>query len=266
MSRTGGTTFLALLGVVFGIYFLGIATALAVVWFGGQTDYRLALTLSSAALSGLLLAGGALGLYADTPGKPRAPKLEASVPGAAPDPIGGPAKPDPTPVRPNPAPPTKAELAAAGISPPPIQPPESQVEPALPGTTAPTATVGPAPEPKLRPEDLIQAWEEYQRDGDGHFNERGLQDVLAEREIPAQVLNGDRIDLAGSALIVQGTTSQTRFFVLPSFGRPPRAVQAWFDDRGSGGLTARTGRLMRVAEGRWTGEDGYTLVERGEVA
>ena len=121
------------------------------------------------------------------------------------------------------------------------------------------------PEPP-QPGDLIDAWHEYRRNGDGHFSPRGLQEVLDHWELAARVVHGDRVDSGGAVLVVEppGTPN---FYVLPSFNKSPRAVADWFEDASSGALTGRTQRVARVAQGRWleSGTKPYDVIERGEV-
>ena len=121
-----------------------------------------------------------------------------------------------------------------------------------------------------QPGDLIAVWDDYRRNGDGHFSPRGLQEVLDKWGFDADVGHGDRVG-AGGALLVVETFGTRNFCVLPSFNRSPRAVAEWFDDNSGGALTGRTQRLARVARGRWV-EPGtgigkrFEVLERGEVA
>ena len=130
---------------------------------------------------------------------------------------------------------------------------------------APSVETEPEPTADLQPASLIGAWDNYRRTGDGHFNLRGLQRVLDDQGIGATVNRGDRIDAAGSVLIVETPSRKTHFYVLPSFAKSPRAVEDWFDDNSGGALTGRTERVLQIAEGRWT-EHGFEVVRRGEVA
>lgn len=127
----------------------------------------------------------------------------------------------------------------------------------------------PPPEPP-QPGDLIAAWDDYRRNGDGHFSRRGLQEVLRQWGFDADVRDGDRVGAGGAVLVVE-TFGTRNFCVLPSFNKSPRAVADWFDDHSGGALTGRTQRLARVARGRWV-EPGtgngkrFEVLERGEVA
>ena len=121
-----------------------------------------------------------------------------------------------------------------------------------------------------RPGDLIAAWDDYRRNGDGHFSRRGLQEVLHQWGFDADVRDGDRVGASGAVLVVE-TFGTRNFCVLPSFNKSPRAVADWFDDHSGGALTGRTQRLARVARGRWveprTGNGKrFEVLERGEVA
>lgn len=125
------------------------------------------------------------------------------------------------------------------------------------------------PEPP-QPGDLIAAWDDYRRNGDGHFSRSGLQEVLKRWGFDADVVHGDRVGAGGAVLVVETFGTRT-FCVLPSFNKSPRVVADWFDDHSGGALTGRTQRLARVARGRWV-EPGtgngkrFEVLERGEVA
>lgn len=149
---------------------------------------------------------------------------------------------------------------------PEVQPPE----PRAPATR--TLAVEELPHPAVpQPGDLIAAWNDYRRDGDGHFSRRGLQEVLDKRGLAAEVSGGDRVGASGTVLIVETSPGTPQFYVLPSFNKSPRAVADWFDDTGGGALTSRTQRVTRVAHGRWM-EPGtaskrrFEVIEKGEVA
>ncbi len=128
----------------------------------------------------------------------------------------------------------------------------------------------PPPAAPPQPSDLIAAWDDYRRNGDGHFSPSGLQEVLNQWGFDADVGHGDRVG-AGGAVLVVGTFGTRNFCVLPNFNKSPRAVAKWFDDHSGGALTGRTQRLARVARGRWV-EPGtgsgrrFEVLERGEVA
>ena len=153
---------------------------------------------------------------------------------------------------------------------PEVQPPEPRA--LASGTAARTLAVEESPLAEVpQPRDLIAAWNDYRRDGDGHFSRRGLQGVLDKRGLAAEVNGGDRVGAGGAVLIVETPSSTPQFYVLPSFNKSPRAVADWFDDTGGGALTSRTQRVTRVAHGRWieprTGsERRFEVIERGEVA
>ena len=135
------------------------------------------------------------------------------------------------------------------------------------GEAAPPRGVGESPplEP-AGPGDLLDAWDEYRRNGDGHFSARGLQAVLDQWGLDVDVGHGDRVGAGGAVLVVESFGSPT-FYVLPSFNKSPRAVADWFDDAGSGALTGRTQKVVRVGRGRWleSGSGRFEVIERGEV-
>ena len=130
----------------------------------------------------------------------------------------------------------------------------------------PPREVGPPPLEPAGPGDLLDAWDEYRRNGDGHFSPRGLQAVLDQWGLDVDVDHGDLVGAGGAVLVVKTFGSRT-FCVLPSFNKSPRAVAYWFDDAGSGALTGRTQRVVRVAGGRWleSGTGRFEVIQRGEV-
>ena len=115
-------------------------------------------------------------------------------------------------------------------------------------------------------ESIIAAWEVYRRNGDGFFTAAGLQQTLREHGVTATVRDGSGVDAGGSVLVVetQGGT-EGRFAVVPSFARSPRTAPEWFNDIGSGALSARTEKIHRLAEGKWT-EVGYQVVAKGDIS
>ena len=127
----------------------------------------------------------------------------------------------------------------------------------------------PSAEPP-QPGDLIAIWDDYRRNGDGHFSPRGLQEVLDKWGFDVDVGHGDLVGADGAVLVVEAFGPRN-FCVLPSFNKSPRAVAEWFDDNSGGALTGRTQRLARVARGRWVGPGTgigkrFEVLERGEVA
>ena len=126
----------------------------------------------------------------------------------------------------------------------------------------------PPPAPAPQPGDLIAAWDDYRRDGDGHFSRRGFQAVLDQRGLAADVSAGDRVGAGGAVLIVETPSGAPDFYVMPSFNKSPRAVADWFEDDSGGALTGRTERVTRVAQGRWIepGSGSFDVLERGEIA
>lgn len=141
-----------------------------------------------------------------------------------------------------------------------------------PTTAAARGVEEPPPPEEPQPGDLLAAWDDYRRDGDGHFNRRGLQEVLDDLGLAATVSGGERIGARGAVLVVETPSGAPDFYVLPSFNKSPRAVADWFDDNGDGALTGRTQRLIRLARGRWmeteagAGSGNFEVIGKGEVA
>ena len=150
-------------------------------------------------------------------------------------------------------------------SPKPHAPMDEAGTPSFPAHEPPP----PEPQPSQAPQssDLIDAWDEYRRNGDGHFSPRGLQELLDQWELAARVSHGDRIGAGGAMLLVETSPGTPHFWVLPSFNKSPRAVADWFDDASSGALKGRTQHVARLARGCWldSGTGRCEVVERGEV-
>ena len=171
------------------------------------------------------------------------------------EPIGG---DEPSPAR-------TAEPASEGAAGPDFDEPSPEPRaPANETAALPLAVEEPPPREPPQPGDLIDAWDEYRRNGDGHFSPRGLQDVLDHWGLDADVGRGDRVGADGAVLVVE-TFGTPSFYVLPSFNKSPRAVAKWFDDNSGGALTGRTQRVARVAQGRWL-EPGTGIGRRFEVS
>ena len=82
--------------------------------------------------------------------------------------------------------------------------------------------------------------------------------------------HGKQVGAGGAVLVVEAFGTRN-FYVLPSFNKSPRAAANWFDDHGSGALTARTQRVNRPARGRWLEPETqigrrFELIEKGEIA
>lgn len=169
------------------------------------------------------------------------------------------------------------ETRAAGLGSEEAAGAQTEVQPPVPGAPLteaeePQLVAGEPPPARVpQPGDLIAAWNDYRREGDGHFSHRGLQGVLDRRGLEADVSHGDRVGAGGAVLVVETPSDTPNFYVLPSFNKSPRAVADWFDDDSDGALTGRTRRVTRVAQGRW-GEHGtgigrrFEVLERGEIA
>lgn len=142
----------------------------------------------------------------------------------------------------------------------------------MPGTSnerrqGPSVKVSPPADSPVEPQasDLIQVWDTYRREGDGHFTKRGLQKQLDDMEFQATVSADVRVGSSECLLVVQTESQGPAFFVLPSFAKSPRAVQRWFADRSDGALNRTIHQVAEVAEGRWT-RKGAEVANLGVVA
>lgn len=119
--------------------------------------------------------------------------------------------------------------------------------------------------PELRQEDLIQLWQDYWREGDGHFNSSGLRSQLSNHGLDAEVIEGAEIGAGDSLLIVDPKSCSQHLYLLPSFTKSPRAVREWFDDQSDGALTSKTRKVLELAVIGRTGT-GFEIISRGIVS
>ena len=119
--------------------------------------------------------------------------------------------------------------------------------------------------PKVTAGSIIAAWDAYRRDGDGFFTAAGFTRTLRDRGVEADVHDGSRVGASGKVLVVESAGAEGRFAVVPSFMTSPRAAPQWFNDESSGSLSARTERINRLAEGKWT-DSGFQVVAKGDIS
>ncbi len=60
--------------------------------------------------------------------------------------------------------------------------------------------------------------------------------------------------------------SNNRVYLIPSFTKPPRSVEEWFNDRSNGSLAALVTCLEEVAVGRRDQNGAFILEQRGTVS
>ena len=122
-----------------------------------------------------------------------------------------------------------------------------------------------APDPSAVHDSVVEAWRQYLRHGDGHFNVVGFRRQLSTAGLQLSVTDGARVRAGETVLLVEGPTqSAGRFFVVPSFMKSPRAAPDWFEDVGDGALTRRTRKVHRLVEGEWT-EAGFKVIGKGSI-
>lgn len=112
---------------------------------------------------------------------------------------------------------------------------------------------------------LTNAWLTYFRDGDGHFNAGGFSRVLADLSVRGRVLQGVDLGLGDQVLGVELGLRDDDVYLVPNFNYSPRALEEWFEDRGSGGRSARVRQLLQPARVRRSGQR-VEVVQRGIVA
>lgn len=123
----------------------------------------------------------------------------------------------------------------------------------------------PSEQPALRSIDLIQVWEEYESEGDGHFTPSGFSRRLASAGIDARALAGEELGVGDAVLAVEPLRGGSEIYLLPDFNRPASAVVQWFENQGSGVRTAYIKRLIQVAEAERRGGE-LVIRRKGIVA
>ncbi len=154
----------------------------------------------------------------------------------------------------SPRPVVSAPEGSTPVSPPIREAPRRKASPSPYQANISTAEMPPAPASPpireappvegLRPDRLIAAWEEYRREGGGHFKQNGLQKFLDQKGITATVSASEQIDAGESVLFVKNVGQTPEYFVLPSFQKSPQEVAVWFDDCGDGRLTSRVKKCL----------------------
>lgn len=280
----------ALLGLGFGIYLLGIATSLLLVRFNEYPDawqrYATALVAGLAMLvivtsaAWILKSNDTAGADRFDGGSNRADQIVSTAESTSRPARGG--SPPNTNVPPSGA---RSEEVDSGTAPDEdvqgCSDDDSAVEGREPehrqgmseAATSPPPSIaqngGPHDPPVgagVQADDLIDAWEVYRREGDGHFNARGLQEQLNARNLSASVRDDERVGTPDCVLVVETPSPNAEFYVLPSFTKSPRKVSMWFDDHSDGALTGRIEKVLKVAEGRWTKNGMIDAIQKGIVA
>ncbi len=120
-------------------------------------------------------------------------------------------------------------------------PPSETPMPALAET--PTAATRPVGSDRL-----IDVWQAYWENGDGHFNAGGLKSEMDRQSLTGKVYSGSVLGLDDSVLGVD-LEDDSIIYLLPDFNKPPSAVSEWFEDQSSGSLTALIKSVDRLAQG-----------------
>lgn len=135
------------------------------------------------------------------------------------------------------------------------------------GATEPESEIPepPAPDPSAVHDSVVEAWRQYLRHGDGHFNVVGFRRQLSTSGLQLSVTDGTKVRAGETVLLVEGPSHPIRrFLVVPNFMKSPQAAPDWFEDVGDGVLTRRTRKVHRLGEGEWTGA-GFKVIEKGSI-
>lgn len=280
----------ALLGLAFGIYLLGIATALLLIRFNEYPDawkhYATALLAGfamlfiGASVASILKGNRTPVADPSDSGSTRADRFESTAE-STPRPAHRESPPDTG----QPPGPVQAQVGERGSAPDEDVPGRLAQDPALEGREGEarpgisTASCSPPEkinqnegqhDPPVSTEvhaaDLISVWEVYRREGDGHFTAQGLQERLNARKLGASVREHQQVGARDCLLVVEEPSRSPEFYVLPSFTKSPRKVSEWFDDHSDGALTGRIEKVLKVAEGRWTEDGMIDTIKKGIVA
>lgn len=279
----------ALLGLGFGIYLLGIATALLLVRFNEYPDAwqryatalvaGLAMLVIVASVAWILKGGDTAVADSSDSGSIRADRFESTAE-LTPHPADHGSPPDtnlPIPVQ--------QREVESGTAPDEDLPGRSTHDSAGEGRVSeplqevPTTSTGtpetlaqnegqrdPPVAAEVQAADLIGVWEAYRREGDGHFNAQGLQEQLDARHLGATVREHEQVGARDCLLVVETPSGSPAFYVLPSFTKSPRKVSGWFDDHSDGALTGRIEKVLKVAQARWTEDGMIDSTQKGIVA
>lgn len=164
---------------------------------------------------------------------------------------------------------SKPERRPEAVPPPfPARPAPSESEQGFGGTWSDPAPprAEPARGRRLEPTALAAAWNDLLINGNGVFDARSLVAALAAAGVEAEILPPDNFVGLGVHLLVAAEPGQReRAFLLPDFGRPPKAFTTWFDlGPAATGPSGRMERLSRPAELKRKGA-GYELALRGRI-
>lgn len=279
----------ALLGLGFGIYLLGIATALLLVRFNEYPDAwqryatalvaGLAMLVIVASLAWILKGDETVVADSSDSGSIRATQVESTAE-SMPHPAHDGSPPDtnlPIPVQLR-----EFESGTAADEDLPRRTAPGTVLEGREGKTlqgVSTTSAGtpetfaqneeqrdPPVETEVQAADLIGVWDAYRREGDGHFNAQGLQEQLDARHLGATVREHEQVGARDCLLVVETPSGSPAFYVLPSFTKSPRKVSEWFDDHSDGALTGRIEKVLKVAQGRWTEDGMIDTIQKGIVA
>ncbi len=280
----------ALLGLAFGIYLLGIATALLLIRFNEYPDawkhYATALLAGfamlfiGASVASILKGNRTPVADPSDSGSIRADKIESTA-----ESTPCPAHRESPPGTSQPPGPVQAQIGESGSAPdedvpgrlaqdPALEGREGEPRPGIPTTSSsPPETIkqnerqhDPPVSAEVHEADLISVWEVYRREGDGHFTAQGLQERLNARNFGASVREHEHLGERDCLLLVDTPSRSREFYVLPSFTKSPRKVSKWFDDHSDGALTGRIEKVLKVAEGRWTEDGMLDTIKKGIVA
>lgn len=279
---------LPLVGLGFGAYLLGIATALLLIPFHGYPEAWQRISTAIVAGLGILCISSAVAWTVkcnntvDTdafdvgsiPERPVGSTTVASIPpsysGRTPDLDESPRQlqqanygtvPD-RDVPQHPAGDSASENGDHGFSQREPTVPIDETQPLAEHTGHNDLDVLAEPEPA----DLIEVWETYRREGDGHFTAKGFQDQLDARNLTAAVRENEQVGPRDCVLVVETPSRRPYFYVVPSFTKSPRKVSHWFDDRSDGALNGKIERVLEIAKGRWTESGVGDTIKKGVVA
>ena len=107
------------------------------------------------------------------------------------------------------------------------------------------------------------AWEEYLKNGDGHFNERGLSQFLNSKGLNARVISSSEFSV--KVLGIDLGYPDERIYLVPDFHLPPRAVKEFFDFSGTVSKLGRINKIIRLALVKKT-SSGIEILRKGIVS
>lgn len=112
---------------------------------------------------------------------------------------------------------------------------------------------------------VVQIW--YDCYSEGRFTLAGIRLAVEQANPELLVIEGSELGLPDDLVVgIAHCTDTGEVLLLPTFHKPARAVQEWFDNQGAESLQGQLTELICPARVYWSKERWVELRERGVVA